>query len=1014
MKKIWKKAIALLFAAMVVFTGVNAGTIVADAKAPFSDVPYGEWYEAAVQYVYDNGIMSGSNGLFNPTKNVTRAQLVTTLYNMEGAPAVKDFSACNTFTDLSKDEWFAKAVCWACNVGVASGNKTTMKFNPNDSVTRQQLATFFYNYAKYKGYDTKTRGDYSSLLGADQVASYAADTMKWAYGTRLITGSKVGSAYDLKPTGTATRAQLASILQRFCEEVAKPEDTGVYHSITYRNLTEYGAEALEVGKYSEKEGLAELPQPTAAGYKFVGWYTKSAGGDVVDYIPAGSTQNYVLYARWELITYHIYYDKDTVPEHSNVETYTVEDRVILKDPKWSGLKFTGWYDKDGNQYTEIPKGTTGDIELTARWKLMRNIATPGENTLMLAKHDKTKDQYVFIYELGTLEHVVLEELSGSTPNLYNHTGAGDFTLSVENSLTLEESVADSIAKTISRSVSSSSEWEESKEWAKENSKEHNVNATIGVEFGTDACKASIEMGYGYTTGSTSSWGGSSTKGGSYGEETENGEEVSSSFSYLESLTTTTSTSITISGDSPEGYYSYVNAGNIRVFGVVVYDIKTGNLYLNTYSTLDNMHNMVLYYPDVNALNHPTCETLEYKIPRDDIFEKINNTYFVEYDANGGKGTMDDTMHSVGGEEQLSNNEFTREGYIFQNWEERYEDGTSKATYTDGQILRDIASNGDRVTLYAVWKPITYTIEYEGNKPTLGSTYVENLPAPTVCTYDEDVTLASAPTLLGYSFDGWWYNVTTKVDDVEKTEAVKLGNSGQTFEKANFKSEQDATINVYAKWIANTYNLNFDKDGDGVADDSKKITFDQLYGELPIPDLKDHIFQGWQRADKSMLGATEYVKKAEDEFVTAQWLRVSNKLYRRDDVVNPDELDIRINDDDAFYTELVNPQMNRQDLIAAGYTKIQVKWYFQLCEIDQGNQHIKFAPVYDPEGNFWEQKFNSTPSGWTSYSGTVEIDLESANIGENCEFYAAWDAYGNGGDDWWLGDTNFTITAIKGI
>ena len=91
----------------------------------------------------------------------------------------------------------------------------------SNPVTRQQLATFFYNYSEYKGFDTETRGDYSDLAGADEVSSYAAETMKWAYGTGLITGSATTvngvTVYDLKPTGTATRAQMASILQRFCE-----------------------------------------------------------------------------------------------------------------------------------------------------------------------------------------------------------------------------------------------------------------------------------------------------------------------------------------------------------------------------------------------------------------------------------------------------------------------------------------------------------------------------------------------------------------------------------------------------------------------------------------------------------------------------------------------------------------------------------------------------------------------------------------------------------------------------
>lgn len=94
-------------------------------------------------------------------------------------------------------------------------------FNMSSFVTRQQLASFFYNYAEYKGIDTETRADISEMVGADQVAEYALDTMQWAVGTGLITGSKSTvngvEIVDLKPTGTATRAQVAAMIQRFCE-----------------------------------------------------------------------------------------------------------------------------------------------------------------------------------------------------------------------------------------------------------------------------------------------------------------------------------------------------------------------------------------------------------------------------------------------------------------------------------------------------------------------------------------------------------------------------------------------------------------------------------------------------------------------------------------------------------------------------------------------------------------------------------------------------------------------------
>ena len=198
-----------------------------EPKAPvsevFSDVYAGAWYEEAVQFVYDNGIMSGNNGLFKPTGNITRAQVVTTLYNLEGKPEVTDYSAVYKFGDVKEGKWYTDAVCWAYNKGITTGNSSTMMFNMNDNVTRQQLAAFFYRYAESKGIDVTTTTDISDMVGADKVAGYAKEHMTWAVETGLIKGSEVEGAdgtivLDLNPTGTATRGQVATILMRFCAE----------------------------------------------------------------------------------------------------------------------------------------------------------------------------------------------------------------------------------------------------------------------------------------------------------------------------------------------------------------------------------------------------------------------------------------------------------------------------------------------------------------------------------------------------------------------------------------------------------------------------------------------------------------------------------------------------------------------------------------------------------------------------------------------------------------------------
>ena len=187
----------------------------------FSDVKHGAWYESAIQYVFDNDIMSGNGGLFTPTGNITRAQVVTTLYKLEGKPEVTDRSAVEALEDVETGKWYTDAVCWAYNLGITTGNTTTMTFGMSDPVTRQQLASFLYRYAQYKELDVETRGELSGLLNADKVSKYAKDAVEWAVGTGFISGSEVtdsqgNKAYDLKPAGNTTRAQAATILMRFC------------------------------------------------------------------------------------------------------------------------------------------------------------------------------------------------------------------------------------------------------------------------------------------------------------------------------------------------------------------------------------------------------------------------------------------------------------------------------------------------------------------------------------------------------------------------------------------------------------------------------------------------------------------------------------------------------------------------------------------------------------------------------------------------------------------------------
>ncbi len=187
----------------------------------FEDVVEGLWYVEAVQYVYNSGLMSGFQNEFSPNANMSRAMVVTTLYRMEGSPAVTDYSAYLAFKDVKAGDWYADAVAWALNNDIATGDPINQKFNPNANVTREQLAAFLYRYTEFKGGSVTERGDFSDMKNADKVSSWALKEMQWAVGTELISGivevkGEQIVARDLAPQGNATRAQMATILQRYC------------------------------------------------------------------------------------------------------------------------------------------------------------------------------------------------------------------------------------------------------------------------------------------------------------------------------------------------------------------------------------------------------------------------------------------------------------------------------------------------------------------------------------------------------------------------------------------------------------------------------------------------------------------------------------------------------------------------------------------------------------------------------------------------------------------------------
>lgn len=165
----------------------------------FTDVPAGSWYEEAVNYVHEKGLMNGtSSNAFSPNANTTRGMIVTILARVEGV-------------NTNGTPWYAAGQKWAMDNGISDGT------NMPGVITREQLATILYRNAKQKGYDVSKSAALAAFSDADKVSGYAAEAMQWAVAEGLLQGSNG----KLNPQGSATRAQVATILMRFMEKIAK-------------------------------------------------------------------------------------------------------------------------------------------------------------------------------------------------------------------------------------------------------------------------------------------------------------------------------------------------------------------------------------------------------------------------------------------------------------------------------------------------------------------------------------------------------------------------------------------------------------------------------------------------------------------------------------------------------------------------------------------------------------------------------------------------------------------------
>ena len=213
MKSLGKRVFSAALACVLLVSATVSLNAFAASASNMTDIPSGSWYESAVRYCLNNNYMSGeSETKFNPNGTVSRAQMVQVLYNLEGQPGYT--SGHTPFEDITPGSWYYNAVRWSEENGIASGTSATT-FKPNAPVTREQVATFFANYAKFKNNYSGAQSDLSKYSDQNKISAWAKENISWAVNYGLMSGT---SETTLDPQGTCIRAQLAQFIKNYFKD----------------------------------------------------------------------------------------------------------------------------------------------------------------------------------------------------------------------------------------------------------------------------------------------------------------------------------------------------------------------------------------------------------------------------------------------------------------------------------------------------------------------------------------------------------------------------------------------------------------------------------------------------------------------------------------------------------------------------------------------------------------------------------------------------------------------------